>query len=102
MEAGGWDADVGWRVEEAFPEGEVEVAARRSGVKAWVGGATGAVLALGGGGPVQEVSGASLPGEVCRSGVGVEESVALRGGTVGWTELNSESTRWEESKIQRA
>lgn len=102
----GWDADVGWRSEDAFPEVEVEgktveVAARRSGVRAWVGGATGAVLVLGGGGPVQEVSGGSVAVEVCRSGVSVEESVALRGGAVGWTELNSESTRREESKIQR-
>lgn len=70
-------------------------------MRAWVGGATGAVLVLGGGGPVQEVSRGSVAVEVCRSGVSVEESVALRGGAVGWTELNSESTRREESKIQR-
>lgn len=82
----GWDADVGWRVDEAFPE--VEVAAWRSRVKAWVGG------------PVQEVSGSSVAVEVCSSDVSAEESVALRGGAVGRSELNSKSTRWEEPKIQ--
>lgn len=102
-EAVGRDADVGRRVDEAFPEVEVdgesvEVAAWRSRVEAGVGGAPGAVLVLRGGGPVQEGSGGSVAVvEVCRSDVSLEESVALRGGGVGWAELGSESTRWEES-----
>lgn len=103
VEAVGRDADVGRRVDEAFPEVEVdgesvEVAAWRSRVEAGVGGAPGAVLVLRGGGPVQEGSGGSVAVvEVCRSDVRLEESVALRGGAVGWAELGSESTRWEES-----
>lgn len=102
VEAVGRDADVGRRVDEVFPEVEVdgesvEVAAWRSRVEAGVGGAPGAVLVLRGGGPVQEGSGGSVAVEVCRSDVRLEESVALRGGAVGWAELGSESTRWEES-----
>lgn len=73
---------VGRRVDEAFPEVEVT---------AGVGG---------GGGPVQEVSGGSGSVEACSGDVGVEEPVALPGGAVGWSELNSEHTRWEESKTQ--
>lgn len=103
VEAVGRDADVGRRVDEAFPEVEVdgetvEVAAWRSRVEAGagVGGVPGAVLVLRGGGPVQEVSGGSAAAavEVCGSDVRLEESVVLRGGAV---ELSSESTRWEES-----
>lgn len=65
-------------------------------MEAGVGGAPRAVLVVRGGGPVQEVSGGSVVVEVCSS----DESVALRGGAVGWSELSSASTRREESKIQ--
>lgn len=84
VEAVGRDAGAGRRVDEAFPE--VEVDGRT--VEAGAGGAPGAVLVLGGGGPVQEGSGGWVALEVCSRDVSVEE-------------LNPEPTRREESAREK-
>lgn len=81
MEVMRWVADVEAWVEKSFPGVEeddgatVEVSALKSRVKAGVGGVSGPVLVLGGGGPVEEMSGGSASvGEICRS---VEAHVEL-------------------------
>lgn len=70
-------ADVGSWVENSSPGVEdngttVEVAALKSRVKTGVRGLSGPVVVLGGGGPVEEVSGRSAGEEVCRSDARLE------------------------------
>lgn len=78
----GWATDVGPWVEKSFARVEdngtsVEAAASRSRVKAGVRGVSGPAVVLGGGAPLEEVSGGSAGVEVCRSHVSVEARVEL-------------------------